>query len=129
MKSQAGMTRTLLTIGIVVYLAAMFAGTHVPRIPAALEMPGGDKWQHFAAYGGLGFLLAARQFFGKPWVWSRAAKILGVIAVYAALDELSQIPVGRDAELFDWVADVIGAAGGIAAYAALISLVRGRRKQ
>lgn len=123
------MTRTAITIGLVVYWVALFAATHIPRIPAALQMPGSDKWQHFAAYGGLAFLLSIRQFGGKPLSWKTAAQILGILIVYGALDELSQIPVGRDAEWYDWLADIIGASGGIAVFAAGRSLFRRRPAQ
>jgi len=123
------MTRTAITIGLVAYWVALFTATHIPRIPAALQMPGSDKWQHFAAYGGLAFLLSIRQFCGKPLSWKTAAQILGILAVYGALDELSQIPVGRDAELYDWLADIIGASGGIAVFAAGRALFRRRPVQ
>ncbi len=35
------------------------------------------------------------------------------VALFACLDELLQIPVGRSAEWLDWVADVTRAAVGI----------------
>jgi VanZ family protein len=111
-------------ICLAVYWVAMFAATHVPRIPAALQMPGSDKWQHLAAYAGLSFLLSAWKSLDQPLSWGRALRILGIVAGYGAFDELSQIPVGRDAELLDWFADVIGGAGGIAAHAAMTALVR-----
>lgn len=121
--------RTAITIGIVAYWVALFAATHVPRIPAALQMPGSDKWQHFAAYGGLAFLLSVRQFHGQSLSWKTAAQIIGILAVYGAFDELSQIPVGRDAEWYDWFADLIGAIGGIAVFAAGRAVFRRRPAQ
>ena len=41
------------------------------------------------------------------------------IALYGAADELLQIPVGRQAEFADWIADMAGAATGIATTALL----------
>jgi len=37
-------------------------------------------------------------------------------AVYGVLDEVTQIPVGRSCDLYDWFADVIGIAVGILAF-------------
>ncbi len=105
-------------IALAAYWLALFAGTHIPRVPTALQMPGADKWQHTAAYAGLAFLLVALRSLRRPLTWWVALGVAGVAILYGALDELTQIPVGRDAEFFDWVADSLGAAIGIALFAA-----------
>ena len=43
----------------------------------------------------------------------RAGLVLMVVAVYGAADELLQIPVGRHADLYDWLADCAGALIGL----------------
>jgi VanZ family protein len=105
--------RMALTIVLAGYWLALFVGTHIPRIPTALEMPGGDKWQHFAAYAGLAFLLGAWRSFRKPLTWRLALGVAAIVIGYGLVDELTQIPVGRDAEFNDWLADSVGTAIGL----------------
>jgi VanZ family protein len=102
-----------LAIAVAGYWLALFVATHIPRIPKPLEMPGGDKWQHFAAYAGLAFLLAAWRSFRKPLTWRLALSVAAIVIGYGILDELTQIPVGRDAEFNDWLADSVGTGIGI----------------
>jgi VanZ family protein len=94
---------------------SMFIGTHIPRIPSALEEVS-DKTLHFLSYSGLAFLLAlAAASWGKMSL-RRAPLLLGVLATYGALDELSQIPVHRDASVWDWTADLGGSILGLTAF-------------
>ena len=51
----------------------------------------------------------------RPWNWSVAAQALGLVFVYATLDELHQCFVpGRTGQVFDVVVDVIGGVLGLA---------------
>lgn len=45
-----------------------------------------------------------------PQHWQR---LLMIVGVYAALDELTQPLVARDAEVLDWCADMVGTAAGL----------------
>jgi VanZ family protein len=45
--------------------------------------------------------------------------IFAVVLAYAIFDELSQIPVGRDCEFFDFVADCAGGLTGLTAFVTL----------
>ena len=73
---------------------------------------GMDKVLHFLAYGGLALLLG---IWRGPERWMSS---FAIIAVYAVVDELLQIPVGRSCEVADGVADWLGAtAGGLLAWA------------
>jgi len=83
--------------------------THIPVPQMVQEMRVSDKLMHLVAYFPLGFLLTISRV---PGFRSGRACLL-VIAAYGILDELLQIPVGRTASVFDWIADVIGAATGI----------------
>lgn len=83
--------------------------THIPVPQAVQELRVSDKLMHLVAYFPLGFLLSTCRVRG---VTSVRACLL-VIAGYGILDELLQIPVGRTASVFDWIADVIGAGAGI----------------
>ena len=113
----ADQTRKWLTVLLFLYWTAMFVGTHIPKVPKELDLPGGDKSQHFTAYGGLAFLLSL--FFvlrraGEVATWKKSAlRVFGIAAIYGAFDEITQIPVGRHADVLDWCADIAGAAIGI----------------
>ena len=104
------------TLGV--YWIAIFVGNHLPHGVRGLGKVN-DKLLHFGAYAGLAFLLAAalttirlrRGVFLLP---------LGVAAIYACVDELSQMAVpGRQADVADWVADVFGAGLGVFAFGVL----------
>ena len=78
--------------------------THIP-VPQTVQGLGvSDKLIHLVGYFPLGLLLPACRVPGCE-SWGRC---LLVIAIYGILDELFQIPVGRTASIFDWVADVLG---------------------
>ncbi len=101
---------------LVLYWAALFVATHVPM--SIIDMGHNrDKVAHFSAYAGLTFLLAwvlcyRRRLTLRDWI-----ALLGVAAIYGAVDELFQSWVpGRSADLWDWLADVGGAVFGIAVY-------------
>lgn len=119
MTSQTRTVRKGLTILVGAYWLALFVATHLPRVPRELELPGGDKSQHLVAYAGLAFLLALRQSFGNSLTWKRAGALIGIVVLYGGIDELTQIPVGRTADIRDWFADAAGAVGGLALFAAL----------
>ena len=110
-------TRRVWTPVLVVYWVVLFILTHIPRVPQPPDIlipP--DYVLHFAAYAILAFLCAA------AWSWRRSLSLRDLLAlvvllsVYGAADELTQIPVGRDASLGDWIADVAGAVVGALIY-------------
>jgi len=117
MAREAAQKRKYLTIAVVTFWLALFAATHVPRVPAALHMPGADKWQHTLAYAALACLLAALKSFRRPFTARLALSVAAVVIAYGIVDELTQIPVGRDAEFNDWLADCLGASLGVSLYA------------
>ena len=99
---------------------AMWAGfilvlTSIPTLPdvtGGIPIPHIDKVVHLFLYAVLGWLvtrtLRTRHFA------SLGAALIG-IAVFGVLDEWHQQFFGRDPNLVDWIADVIGASLGIAA--------------
>lgn len=105
--------RRLIPALLLAYWVLIFTGTHVP-----LEHVGGmghnrDKVLHFVAYAGLAWLLGV-------WFWARGRSglrtsllIFAIAAIYGGADELLQIPVGRNADVLDWLADCSGAAAGL----------------
>jgi len=109
--------------------AAILVGTSLPRAPGP-EIEGGDKLAHLLAYGLLGLLLmrAYRSCEGLPC--RRAAVMtMAVGGLYAALDELHQMPLPRrTASLSDFGADLAGLALGAAVVWLLVSARRDRRE-
>jgi VanZ family protein len=104
------LARRILWLLTALYWAVLFVLTHLPR-DRLIRGPSNDKLEHFAAYLVLSLMLGATLWLALP---SRRRIVplivLGVAAIYGVFDEFTQIPVGRDAELGDWLADVCGAA-------------------
>ena len=84
---------------------------HPPRVT---ESDGMDKWVHLGAYLGLAILLSACWAVRRPATVQLWVKVVAVIALVGAFDEITQTLVGRDCELLDWCADVAGALGALA---------------
>lgn len=99
--------RALLTALCVVAFVIAFAGTHLPG-PQVGTVGGPDKLLHALGYLCLGASLALALAARLASARVRVAWCCGVLTVYAALDELTQPLVGRDASLGDWLADVAG---------------------
>lgn len=83
-------------------LSSLPAGS-TPTSP--FSFPGDDKVVHAALYAVLGALLRV--------ALGRTGPAIALAAAYGATDEVHQAFVpGRDADLFDWIADVVGAVVG-----------------
>ena len=98
---------------LVIYWLLLFAGTHLPLKLESEAPAGSDKAVHLIAYAGLAFLWAFRVSASRHFRWKDAGLIFLALAVFAAADELLQIPVGRHADVRDWVADCGGAVLGL----------------
>lgn len=104
----------------IMYLVTLTTATHIPKPPDIVRgVLVFDKLVHGTAYAiliGLGWLAwpppPGRRL-------TRAAVWLGVGSVYAAADEILQPLTGRDAELGDWAADVIGIVVALGVMAAI----------
>ncbi len=113
---------------VVAVLAIIFGLSSIPNVaePRTYTLPN-DKVAHFGEYAVLAFALAGslRRDASR---WLPLAALLtvaiAVAAAYGASDEFHQRFVsGRDPDVHDWFADVIGSTAGTIASAAL---VRGR---
>jgi VanZ family protein len=113
--SSAAISKILLAGFVLVLLTA----THLPPSSTLLppEEHNIDKLYHFTAYAILAGLLAT--------AWQLSTGILTArhlrwawcgVAIFAALDEITQIAVNRDCSIWDWTADVAGAACGLLAF-------------
>jgi len=103
-------------VGLVVYWLALFAGTHLPAMPQVVPVSISDKLMHVLAYAGLSFLLAMVFAERRPIALVLYMQLLALVAIYGVVDEVLQTFVGRDCELGDWIADVIGASIGLACF-------------
>lgn len=112
--------RQKLVLGtLLLYWPAIFIGTHIPipQIPRWVgQMAVSDKAMHFTAYLFLSFLLwfavnpAKKVNWRKPAAWW----ILFAVVWYGAIDEWLQMYVGRNADVYDFFADLAGAVTGLA---------------
>jgi VanZ family protein len=102
------------------FWAGMFIGTHLPKVPGGLENIS-DKTLHATAFAGLSVLLTWATYRKNLAARRHWGLVLAIIAVYGAIDELLQIPVGRHCDFNDWLADMVGAIAGLTFfYAGLI---------
>ncbi len=107
---------------------ALIVSTHVPPEIPAIPIHGWDKLAHFSAYAGLAGLAAMNwQLAGGQltlrhfrWIWI-------AVVLFGVVDELTQPAFHRDASVYDWIADAIGAATGIVVFVLVRSWVQSRR--
>ena len=97
------------------YWLSLCVATHLPPEFPGLPPDGYDKVVHFSSFAGLAVLLTAVWWFlrGRFTIWSAMAVWL-LIVTYAACDELTQPYFRRTCDIYDWRADALGAATGIA---------------
>jgi hypothetical protein len=114
-------------IALAIFWLGLFIGTHVPVEVEKLAPETSDKLIHALAYAGLSFLLAT--------TWELAVGRLSVrhltlawfaVVLFAAFDEVTQIPVGRVCDFRDWLADTVGAAIGLSLFVALYRVLSDR---
>jgi VanZ family protein len=95
---------------LVGYCGFIFYLSHQSALPTPMLFAHQDKLFHATAYAILGFL--AMGYFGCVLESSRQAFIIAMVfsALYGASDEWHQsFVVGRVADVFDWLADCVGA--------------------
>ena len=104
-----------LLVGFVLYSIVLVFATHLPNVNTVVRVPvpGFDKVLHFAAYG-----CQATLAIGVLCVTGRASFrniiiLIGALALFGGLDEITQPIFGRQAEFLDWVADCVGIALGV----------------
>lgn len=99
-------TRRWWYVALAVYWIGLTAGTHYPSVPMPDVVDHTDKIIHCSAFAGLALLACITLRVRRVVL----AAIL--LAAYAAVDESTQQFVGRNVDLFDWVADTVGIAIG-----------------
>lgn len=106
MKSQTIRRSAWVLTGI--YWLCLFAMTHVPA-PRLPQVGVSDKTAHMTAYALLALGLGISLWLGRFSPVKACLIALAIAAAYGAVDEISQIPVGRIADVNDWFADLTGA--------------------
>lgn len=110
----SSMRQVWLWAPVVVYMAAIFSVSSLPRAPLPQDVS--DKTAHVVAYLGLSVLAVRAAGGGLPCRVGRgvARLSLAITLGYAAFDEIHQTFVpGRFGDLGDWLADGIGAVIGL----------------
>ncbi|MFV1967017.1 MAG: VanZ family protein [Pirellulaceae bacterium] len=98
---------------LVMYWIALFLGTHLPVRGVSTV---NDKTLHFLAFAGLSFLLAWAVAAFRP-TWRLLVFVLVITVTYGAFDEVTQMLVPRrHADIWDWMANIVGGSVGIACY-------------
>ena len=100
-----------MSICIAVAIFLLSAQSKLP-IPETVSFHGLDKLLHACAFGSLAFAasywVSANKWLEKPLRYS--VFVCCIVACYGISDELHQIFVpGRDASVYDWLADCTGA--------------------
>ncbi|HEX2474078.1 MAG TPA: VanZ family protein [Lacipirellulaceae bacterium] len=114
-------------IALGLYWLGLFVVTHIPSEMAALPGASTDKLVHVAAFALLAMLLATAWELSAGPIWFRHLACAWLLLVlYGAIDEWTQTLVGRQASLYDWLGDAIGALIGLAVFVALRGLVVAR---
>lgn len=99
--------RKLAVAALACYWVALFIATHLPQ-SVGIPLEQSDKSVHLVAYCGLALLLCFVWWLRRPFGRWQAIAVLAILALYGAADEITQIPVGRHCDFFDWLADVSG---------------------
>lgn len=98
---------------LLIFVLTSIPGKSLPKVFLGLT----DKAKHFGAYLLLSFLLNLALHFQKKYKFLTkysAISTLLIVSLYGILDEIHQIFIpGRYFELFDFLADVLGAIFGI----------------
>lgn len=124
------MRRLLPWLPALLIAAAITWLSQQPRYPFGLELPPPfDKFAHASAFGLLGLAMELALARTRPDLplYKRHLLVFFSVSAFGALDEFHQrfVP-GREADVFDWMADTLGGVSGLAA--ASLSRLRARTR-
>ena len=103
-------------VALLFYWILLFVGTHIPANAVLGKLYASDKVLHAAAFAGLAFLMAWAIPTDRSRIHKNTVFAAFVCVIYAAVDEILQIPVGRTADWKDFVADCVGVCVGLCTY-------------
>ena len=106
----------LVYIPLIVYWIALLVGTSLPSVSVP-SVAFGDKITHLMAFLILSILLSLTLLYQNKNELLKSKHTVSafiIVSIYGALDEIHQgfIP-GRSQDIFDWLADTIGALAGV----------------
>ena len=112
--ARSGRCRFILWLPVIVYMGVLFWLSSLHTVPGIPNDPE-NRLAHFAAYAGLA-MVTLRAFADGEWRGVTAAAAIGAVTIaslYGVSDEYHQhfVP-GRTFDVFDMVADALGAIGG-----------------
>ncbi|MFH1360975.1 MAG: VanZ family protein [Candidatus Omnitrophota bacterium] len=97
---------------VLLYSGIIFYVSGLPNVKTPAPWPLFDKFLHILEYAVLGFLFARALFHSAPGAYSQHKIILTTLIFclfYGVSDEVHQLfVIGRDASLFDVLADGLG---------------------
>lgn len=99
------------TVALYVLIAVCL--THMPKPPSNLE-PVGDKSLHMIGYGFYAAVIYVACIITWPQRRGFPLIVMLILAVWAALDEITQPWFHRTCDIMDWRADMIGALVAVA---------------
>ena len=107
------------TLVLLAYWLLAVVATHTPPLrPHDPDQPPGlpwDKLVHFFGYATLAWLLMNALTARRRLGFAVVVTVLAV-AAYGVVDELTQPPFGRTADVWDYAADLLGLAFGLGAW-------------
>ena len=112
---------------LAVYWLLLLVGTHLSWESEPSIALLSDKVLHFAGFAGLALLLAWMLSFRSELTKTRAVIVVVICGLYGAIDELTQPLSGRSCEFNDWLADLAGAAAGVAMFCLVSAIRHGNR--
>lgn len=102
---------------LIIYWLFLFTVTSIPIEIRPKLFDAQDKFEHFAAYFILSFLLRLSfQMQGKFRFTKASVQLISflIIVIYAAIDELHQLLIpGRYCDFYDWLFDIAGGFAGL----------------
>lgn len=112
------------------YAITLVLATHYPKPEQLLGRYGyADKLLHFVAYFLLAVFVATAVWAAGRWSWRTAVAVAIALAVFGAIDEITQPYFSRTADVLDWAADCAGIAVGLVVVAtASLAWGRGSRR-
>ena len=124
------MRRLLSWLPVLAIAAAITWLSQQPHYPFGVELaPPFDKFAHASAFGLLGLAMELALARTRPDLplYKRHLLVFVAVSAFGALDEFHQSFVpGRDADVFDWMADTVGGVLGLAV--ASLSRLRARKR-
>jgi len=93
------------------WMSVLFYLSHQPTLDTPMLFPGQDKLFHAIVYGILGFLLlGSRTPSTQGFTNTQVLGSVVIASLYGISDEFHQYFVpGRNTDVWDWVADTLGA--------------------